>query len=448
MRNALSNVIQRLTILETEKRVLGELIYIGDPNNEEIHECMNILTKDCFAFNDSNYLFCIIKNQYDNNLDFSTYTLIDLLPKDQSSAFSLLQEVTSIQKSSASIIYDCNKLKIELNNRNAIKSLIPMFDRILSESDPFVVNETINNAIAMMCNQYQANNIKPKTILEITDLYFQGHYDGIKKTPTGIETLDHHLRLDGGFNNGSLVTIAGESGHGKTHFALYLSLNIGLHQPNKQILFFNLEMNELDIMRRYFTLKNKKNYDLMSKDEQMIAYLDKNHADINVYPPKAKDIKQIMTFSRYEHSKKPVALIVIDYIGLLELSDNQEQHYLRHVMINSRLAELAIELNCIVIATTQINRNSSRRADKRPLIADAADSMGGQRSSSYWFGIYRPEIEDKNTNMKNIFNLRCLKSREGLLFDVNFLWNNSCLAECDHQTGYHLEKESPIKWDC
>ena len=155
-----------------------------------------------------------------------------------------------------------------------------------------------------------------------------------------------------------------------------------------------------------------------------------------------------MIVSRYENSKKPLALIVVDYIGLLELSDNQEQHYLRHVMINSRLAELAIELNCVVIATTQINRNASHRADKRPLISDGADSMGGQRSSSYWFGLYRPEVGDPDTSMKNIFNVRCLKNREGLLFDVNFLWNNSCITECEYQTGYELEKKPAIKWDC
>ena len=440
MRNSLANFIHSLQMPERESRVLGELIDCGDPNNEIIHQAMLILSKECFTSLDSSRLFSLIHAQYKRNESFEITFMMDIIPRDPDWAqtYEYFAQVASSQKSYSSLIADCEKLKKLYRSRRALLCLMPMVDKINENRDPDFILETINECVINMGLEYESEKIKPKTILEIADLYFQGHYSKQKKAPTGLETLDHPLRLNGGFNNGSLVTIAGQSGHGKTHFALYVALNMGLQQPDKQVLFYNLEMTEESIMARYFSLKTSTHFDKLTHDDKMIAYLDRKHANINVYPTQTKNLNDIITTAKYQHTRLPVGLIVVDYIGLVDLSDNPEQHHLRQVLINSRLAELAIELNCVVIAASQVNRNASRRADKRPLIADSADSMGSQRSSSYWLGVYLAKMDDNNSPMKDIFNVRCLKNREGLLFDVNFLWNNSCLKECDHQTGYEI----------
>jgi replicative DNA helicase len=145
-------------------------------------------------------------------------------------------------------------------------------------------------------------------------------------------------------------------------------------------------------------------------------------------------IDYIETSARLAHVKTPFSVIVVDYLGIVQNKSKFESHALKQADIALRLSALAIELDCIVIALTQVNRDYAGRQDKVPITSDAADSSGSERSSSYWLGIYRPFVDDE-TQCENDFVVKCRKNRFGNTWTAYFAFNEGTFGEV-HQYIY------------
>lgn len=87
-----------------------------------------------------------------------------------------------------------------------------------------------------------------------------------------------------GVTNSSLITICGIPGIGKTFFSIYLMHEIAKYQPNKQVLFFSLEMTSNQIAIRYENLMSHQ-YDKMVYgkilDKPMLSIEDIEAISIN-----------------------------------------------------------------------------------------------------------------------------------------------------------------------
>ena len=120
-----------------------------------------------------------------------------------------------------------------------------------------------------------------------------------------------------------------------------------------------------------------------------------------------------------------------------------ERNDLKQSYITGKLAQLAIELNCTVIALSQINRSAANRGveDRCPWPHDAADSSGGHRSASLWFGVDRPELYQDDPCYRNQFVVKCRKNRFGDTFETIFAFNGGSFAEV--QQGYFRAPYAP-----
>lgn len=65
--------------------------------------------------------------------------------------------------------------------------------------------------------------------------------------PSGLQYLDEHI---GGLPEHGLVLVSGNSGVGKTTWALNLSLSFLRQHPDKEVMFFSLEMTENELVMR------------------------------------------------------------------------------------------------------------------------------------------------------------------------------------------------------
>jgi replicative DNA helicase len=274
--------------------------------------------------------------------------------------------------------------------------------------------------------------------IEIAEAFYDGKITQSKKLPTTCDQLND--ALEGGIMPKSLIIIAAGASVGKTGFSIYLLDCIARAHPGSESLFFSIEMEYDQIWMRHVGICAGKQFDKLTNDERLAAIAKTLEVPMKIYDTAlcraTSDIDFILTTARLRAMEKPISVIVVDYLGLVQNKGNFERNDLKQSDITSKLAQLAIELNCIVIALSQINRGASNRGaeDRCPWPHDAADSSGGHRSSSLWLGVDRPELYQDDPCYRNQFVVKCRKNRFGNTFDLIFAFNEGTFAEV--QSGW------------
>jgi replicative DNA helicase len=123
-----------------------------------------------------------------------------------------------------------------------------------------------------------------------------------------------------------------------------------------------------------------------------------------------------------------VGLIVVDHLTLLARNDKSNSRDFRiKVGDTSRmLKELAGELNCPVLALSQLNRATESRTDKRPTMGDLSESGNIEQDADAITMIYRDEYYNRETTDVGVAELITTKARNAetgtdrLLFDGQY----------------------------
>jgi replicative DNA helicase len=267
----------------------------------------------------------------------------------------------------------------------------------------------------------------------LSELFYDGQLAVDLVHPTTCEQLNQVN--GGGIMAKSFITIAAGAGVGKTGFALYLLDAIARAQSDSQCLFFSLEMEAKQIWMRHVGICAKKPFDQLTADERLAAVAKGMQIAIQIYDSSmcksAADIDFILTTARLKAMDKKISVIVVDYLGLVEAKGNFESNAIKQTDITSKLARLAIELDCIVIALSQINRSPSARAsdDRCPYPSDASGSSGSYFSSTLWLGVDRPELYQDDPSYRNQFVVKCRKNRFGGIWELILAFNDGTFAE-------------------
>jgi replicative DNA helicase len=121
----------------------------------------------------------------------------------------------------------------------------------------------------------------------------------------------------------------------------------------------------------------------------------------------------------------------VDYLGLVGSKSKYDRKDLQQGDIAKRLAALSLELNCVVIALIQVNREFKTRTvgNRCPLTSDAAESMGSVHSSSWWLGIDQPQNDDNSAEYRDLFKVACRKNRgDAGMFEINLTFKNGMFS--------------------
>ena len=116
---------------------------------------------------------------------------------------------------------------------------------------------------------------------------------------------------------------------------------------------------------------------------------------------------------RLKAEQGDVGLILIDYLQLISgrgSGDNRQQEISE---ISRSLKLMARELNCPVIALSQLSRAVEQRQDKRPMLSDIRESGSIEQDADIVAFLYREDYYDKETEEKNIIEVIIGKQRNG-----------------------------------
>lgn len=247
---------------------------------------------------------------------------------------------------------------------------------------------------------------------------------------TGFERLDEVL---GGLVEGTLVTIGGRTGMGKTAFAFNLLRNLAI-EKNIPSLYISLESTEQLCTNILIACTlNIKYRGLLSG--QLVAEewekLDKGVSGI-VNSPIYLDTKSTYTIDdicktvEEAVQEYQVKVVFIDYLQLIFAKTGfTENRYLELNYITRRLKALAKEFNITIVLLSQLNRNAEgeKRLDHRPVLTDLRDSGTICDDSDVVCFVHRPEYyrvyqDEKGNDMRNVALIIVDKNRLGYTGDA------------------------------
>lgn len=209
--------------------------------------------------------------------------------------------------------------------------------------------------------------------------------------PTGYTKLDK--LMGGGMVKEGLYILAARPGVGKTTLGMKIADYVSKTRP---VLFVSLEMSIEQLTARRVADRTA-----ISIGKVMLDCAMNTEEQEKLCTALAEIAETKMTMNRragatvadismLAHSIPDLALIVIDYLGLIQCEDMRADAYERTTKNSNALKRLARSLGVPVLCLAQLNRASEQRSDKRPLMADLRDSGAIEQDADAVLLLHRP----------------------------------------------------------
>lgn len=267
------------------------------------------------------------------------------------------------------------------------------------------------------------NNLLSQVVNRIDELHQRDNPNEVTGVPTGFSDLDNKTA---GMQAGDLIIVAGRPSMGKTAF----SLNIGEHVAIEQglpVAVFSMEMGGAQLALRMLCSvarlsQQRVRVGKVADDEwpRLIGAVNKmRDAPLFIDETPALNSHELRARSRrLARQYGKLGLIVVDYLQLMSSASAGENRATEISEISRGLKALAKELECPVIALSQLNRSVEQRTDRRPVMADLRESGAIEQDADVILAIYRDEVYNPDSQDKGTAEILILKQRNGPIGSV------------------------------
>ncbi len=228
-----------------------------------------------------------------------------------------------------------------------------------------------------------------------------GELVGLK---TGFADYD---RMTNGLQKGDLIIVAARPAMGKTSFCLNLAMNAGVN--GARVVIYSLEMPAIQLAMRLIGSEARvgisalRSGNLGEQDWSRAASAVANLGESSIYINDSGEstVARMRAELKRLAMEAPVDLVVVDYLQLMTSSSMYaQQSRVQEVSAISRgLKILAKEINCPVIALSQLSRAAEQRSDHRPQLSDLRESGSIEQDADMVCFLYREDYYKEKTEL-------------------------------------------------
>ena len=242
----------------------------------------------------------------------------------------------------------------------------------------------------------------------------------ITGVPTGFFDLD---RMTSGMQAGDLIVLAARPSMGKTALAINIAEHVALKE-DLPVAVFSMEMGASQLAIRIVGSIGRIDQGRLRTGKLIDDEWPRLSDAIERLKTVSLSIDETpgLTTSELRASARRLArscgklgLVVVDYLQLMSGSGggDGENRATELGEISRGLKMLAKELQCPVIALSQLNRGVEQRTDKRPMMSDLRESGAIEQDADVIMFIYRDDYYNKDSKEPGVAEIIIAKQRNG-----------------------------------
>ncbi|MBW6411793.1 replicative DNA helicase [Clostridium sp. YB-6] len=417
--------------IEAEQSVIGSMII----DKTAIAKTLEHLEEEDFYRDGHKIIFRAILDMFKKDIAIDLVTLLEHLKSidmlERAGGVTYISEISSSVPTTANLT---SYIKI-VEEKSILRKLIKASTSIIEESynkqgEVEDVLDIAEKKIFDIAEKKTSKDFEPlsdvleRGFLEIERLFNnRGEITGVG---SGFSDLDAKTS---GFQKGDMVLIAARPSMGKTTFALNIAEHAALRE-GKSVVIFSLEMSKEQLA--YKLLCSEANVDMLrlrtgeldDKDWENIAKATGPLSKAKVYIDDTAGVSVMEMRSKCRRLKMEygIDLIVIDYLQLMSGSSGSDNRQQEVSEISRSIKALAKEMECPVIALSQLSRAPEQRADHRPMLSDLRESGSIEQDADVVMFLYRDEYYNKETEDRNMAECIIAKQRNGPVGTAKLAW--------------------------
>ncbi|MGN8912965.1 replicative DNA helicase [Anaerofustis butyriciformans] len=400
---------------ETERCVLGCMLI----DSETINIVKEVLSEDDFYDEEHKWVYKAIVSLADRGKAVDTLTLSNELKEnnvfDKIGGYEFLIKIGDSVLSTNHVDDYCTIIKEKSIRRRLIRELGSVIDQCYGDSiESFDIIEAAQRAVY---NISMDNSTTDFTSLSSAVSDAVNELNRIQKldekvigVPSGFAAIDD---ITSGFQKGDMVLIAARPSMGKTALAVNIAQNAAIRYK-KSVAIFSLEMPTRQLANRIMSGEAEVDSSRLrianifpsewSSLYDTVREIREKKVKLFINDTSGISVGELRRKCRKLKATEGLDLIIIDYLQLMTINERSESRQQEISTISRTLKSIAKELDCPIIALSQLSRGPEARTNKRPMLSDLRESGAIEQDADLVMLLYRdkyynPESEDDSTEV-------------------------------------------------
>ncbi|MHB8129538.1 MAG: replicative DNA helicase [Mobilitalea sp.] len=416
---------------EAEQSVIGSMIM----DKDAIVAASEIITGTDFYENQYSILYDTMVELFNEGKPVDLVTLQDRLKeKDvppQVCSLEFIRDLVTSVPTSANVRYYAQIVRDKAVLRRLIKVAEETANECYLDKDKLdsILEKTEKQVFDIVQNRgtKEFSDIKEVVLRSIDSIEAAAKNQGsVTGVATGFYDLDYKMA---GLQPSDLILIAARPSMGKTAFALNIAEYVAL-KSNVTTAIFSLEMSQDQLVKRILSMNSKvdsqsiRTGSLTGEDWASLMESARivGNSNLVLDDTPGISVSELRSKCRKLKLEKNLGLVIIDYLQLMSGSKKSESRQQEISEISRSLKSLAREINCPVVALSQLSRAVEQRPDKRPMLSDLRESGAIEQDADVVMFIYRDDYYNRDSEEPGVSEIIIGKQRNGPTGAIKLAW--------------------------